>query len=74
MTFGTFNKSLPQSSLDIHQVSETQKLHLIKSNGFSFNSSFYDFPKDSKSFVLIDPFSDENGYFTKSEERYNRTK
>ena len=75
MTFGKFNKTLPQSSLEIVQLSPTAKQHLIKSKGFSFDSTYYDFPKDSKkSFVMIDPFSESNGYVTQSEERYNRTR
>jgi hypothetical protein len=51
-------------------MSETSKLYLIKSKGFSFNNSFVNFPEKAKSFVILDPFVDKNGYFTKSEERY----
>jgi 23S rRNA A2030 N6-methylase RlmJ len=61
--------------LEVVQLSPTVKQHVIKSTGFSFDSTYYDFPKGSdKSFVMIDPFSESNGYVTQSEERYNRTR
>jgi len=72
LTFGRYNASLDKSSLDLIEYSEGKKGYLIKSQGFSFANSYYNFP--GKSYLRLDPFQNGNGYFTQNEARYNATK
>jgi hypothetical protein len=72
LTFGKYNASLDKSSLELVESNNGKKSYMIKSLGFSFNNSYYNFP--GKSYLRLDPFQNENGYFTQDEARFTATK
>ncbi len=72
MTFGQFDSKLNSTSLELVESTDGKKSYLIKSKGFQFNNSYYNFP--GKSYLRLDPLQSENGYFTQDEGRFNSSK
>ena len=62
LTFGVFNSSLNQSSLEEVKSNKGKGGYLIKSSGFSFNGTAFNFSKDY-SFLKVDPFHCNSGYY-----------
>lgn len=64
LTFGKFNTSLNKSSFEyITPNDDTRKAYMIKSKGFSFFGSAYNFG-EKFSYLAIDPFQKANGFAT----------
>jgi hypothetical protein len=72
ITFGKFNSSLPQCSIELVTANYGKAGNFIKSSGFQFANVSFNFP--AKSYAQLDPFTDSTGYVTESEQRYTATK
>ena len=72
ITFGKFNASLPQCSIELVSANYGKAGYFIKSKGFQFANASFNFP--AKSYAQMEPFGNITGFITESEERYTATK
>ena len=72
ITFGKFNASLPQCSIELVSANYGKAGYFIKSKGFQFANASFNFP--AKSYAQMEPFGNTTGFITESEERYTATK
>jgi len=72
ITFGKFNASLPQCSIELVSANYGKSGYFIKSSGFQFANVSFNFP--AKSYAQLEPFAESTGYVTESEQRYTATK
>lgn len=72
LTFGKYNQSFAQSSLELVEIIPGFKSYLVKSLGFTFENSTYNF--GPKSYVQFEPFLYGNAIITQNEKRYNESR
>ena len=63
---------MPQCSIELVTANYGKSGYFIKSSGFQFANSSFNFP--AKSYAQLEPFGNSTGYITESEQRYNATK